>query len=584
MEKIQSDYNNMIRALEKKVEILMTEQVMDEQRLDYGGYFSGPTAKNVLGANYELGFASPYHVGNALFITMLGYAYLSPESRYYNEDAILDRLSLSISFQERCRRTSGLFDLPFTNFDSPTDTAFSVASIGRVAWMAQKNTEIKGAKILEDLLKPYLIQSADAIAPAGFHTPNHRWVIVGALSQVMELYPENDYSNTIELYLAEGIDINEDGEYSERSSGAYNAVINTHLIQAAESLNRWELLESVSRNLEFMTYLFHEDWSVVNSISLRQDKGVKTIPVNILDSFYYMARHDNNAKYAKVAEGLLRNGGETNIDLIYWYARHPEWHEEGLQTDQVTFNAAKHMKSSNIWRVRRDKMSGTLATDVSGVFSLKYGEVQLREVRLFAPYFAGAKFKGETLEVEGNTATMILKSEFLLPQLPGYWMPLGREVPFGDLPFNNLEQRALNKRPEFTFILNVTEVEGGFDLYVQSEGGMDKVPFIVEFLFDVPGEIELQQASFPATADTTILLKEGYLTYRVGNDAITIGPGFYGHRSVNVATEGTGGATRIVMSDWTQIDRKIEIRCNRWTESEGPCFSSEGPARIERFN
>lgn len=580
MEKTQSDYNNMIRALEKKVEILMTEQVMDEQRLDYGGYFSGPTAKNALGTIYELGFASPYHVGNALFITLLGFAYLTLESKYYGDEGILARLSLAIAFQERCRRETGLFDLPFTNFDSPTDTAFSVASIGRVAWMAQKNTQIKGAKTLEALLKPYLIQSADAIAPAGFHTPNHRWVIVGALSQVMELYPENDYSEVIESYLAEGIDINEDGEYSERSSGAYNAVINTHLIQAAETLNRWELLEPVSRNLEFMTYLFHEDWSVVNSISLRQDKGVKTIPLNILDSFYYMARHENNAKYAKVSEGLFHNGGETNIDLIYWFARHPEWHEEGLPTDYVTFNISKHMKSSNIWRVRRDKMSGTLATGVSGVFSLKYGDVQLREVRLFAPYFAGAKFKGETLEVVGNTAVMTLKSEFLLPQLPGYWMPLGREVPFEDLPFNNLEQRALNMRPEFTFILNVTEVEGGFDLRIQTEGGMEQVPFIVECLFDVPGEIELQQASFPATADTSILHKEGYLTYRVGNDAVTIGPGFYGHRSVNVATEGTNGATRIVMSDWTQVDRTIKIRCGKWTESAGRCYSDRGPSKF----
>lgn len=578
---IQHEFKNIINALDNAVSILMKDQVMDKSRVDYGGFFSGSSAKEVFGDLYELGYASPYHVGNARYITLLGYAFLTPESKYYNQEEILKRLTLAVSFQEKCRRPSGLFDLPFTNFDSPTDTAFSVASIGRVAWIAKQHSEQEGARKIEKVLKPYLITSADGISTGGFHTPNHRWVEVAAMSQVMELYPEHDYKEVIESYLAEGIDVNDDGEYSERSAGGYNAVCNTHLLQAAEALNRPELLEPINKNLYNMIYLLHHDWSVVNNISLRQDNGKRIIPTNALDGFYYMARKNNDEKLSYVAKKLLSMGGEKNFDLIYWFARYPKWKESPLDEGEFVFDFAKHFKSSGIWRVRRNQLSATLATGVSGAFSLNYGKVNLRAMRLYSPYFAGAKFLAKTLEVLGNTARMVFKSEFLLPQLPGYWMPLGRKVPYEDLPFNNLEQRELKKYPEFAFTLEVTEVEGGFDLKILTEDGMEHVPFILEFLFDVPGQIELQTASLRAEADATLILKSEYLTYRVDDDAITIGPGFYGHRVVNPPEiEGTFGATRIVLTDWTQVNRKVEVRCSRWSEAEGDCYSANGPVAL----
>ena len=63
-----------------------------------------------------------------------------------------------------------------------------------------------------------LVQTAEPIMMAGgFHTPNHRWVLVAAQAQM--LYPELRVLPAVEAYLGEGIDINADGEYMERSTG-----------------------------------------------------------------------------------------------------------------------------------------------------------------------------------------------------------------------------------------------------------------------------------------------------------------------------------------------------------------------------
>ena len=50
-------------------------------------------------------------------------------------------------------------------------------------------------------------------------------------------------------YFVEPVDCTDDGEYSERSSGNYNAVVNTAMIMLCEELNDKRFLEYVERNL-----------------------------------------------------------------------------------------------------------------------------------------------------------------------------------------------------------------------------------------------------------------------------------------------------------------------------------------------
>lgn len=278
--------------------------------------------------------------------------------------------------------------------------------------MAGRNAEIEEAFKIERALKPYLLSSVKTLASGGFHTPNHRWVIMSAMAQVKELYPELEVENAINDYLFETIDINKDGFYSEKSTGIYNAVVNRQLIFAAESLGLEELLEPVRRNLHCMIDLMHDDWTVLTSISIRQDRGKSTVPLALADSLYYIARLDRYKRLSAAVRALLKLGGNKNTFLVYMFVRHPEWYESELSKGSISTNFIKHMPDLGIWRVRRNKLSATLITENVTPFSLKYGEVELKGMQIHMPYFSGAEYKGQRLTTKRNEARLLMKSEF----------------------------------------------------------------------------------------------------------------------------------------------------------------------------
>jgi hypothetical protein len=77
-------------------------------------------------------------------------------------------------------------------------------------------------------LETFARKAAESIMKSGFHTPNHRRVIVGALVQAQFLFPEIKADAIIESYLAEGIDIDVEGAYLENSIGVYDTVTNRY--------------------------------------------------------------------------------------------------------------------------------------------------------------------------------------------------------------------------------------------------------------------------------------------------------------------------------------------------------------------
>ena len=542
-------YENLVEKLGERVESILPCQIMDPSRDDYGGFFID-------------GVATPTSVN---MVAPLGHAYLLKGGKYYQNEEILKRILAIATFGRKIRRESGCFDLITTNFDSSPDTGFLVMAIAPVVRAARqaKTYGDKGAeKIVEELGE--IIQTAvPGMITGGFHTPNHRWVLVGALSQALELFPNLDGMGTIEKYLAETIDINTDGEYIERSAGVYNAICNRSLRLAADALGRPELLEPVRRNLDLSYHMLNADGTVVTSFSRRQDHGTRVVPGNMVDTYYYMARRDKNGFYAAVADWLYSTSPEAGW-ILEPFLTHSNWREDNLKRDRLPKSYSKVYPTSKLWRVRRNKTSATTGAGITTPFSIKHGQAELTSVNFCASYFSIAQFVGETFEEVNGQICMTHKSIDPDGRRPGYDMPLGREVAFDEF-YNTRKERNLYKLPPLFTTLEVKEIEEGFNLHITSTG-YNRVPFQIACDFVPGGEMDFGHGAIRGKANEILLLKGGSATYHVGNDAISIGPGAYGHRFWQMrGSESTPNTFRVLITFLTPVDHTLSIKYGTWS-------------------
>lgn len=553
-----SDYERAVCTLDESLAGKLDRQILDPERTDDGGQFS-----------MDLGFAGS-STGSSNLLAQLALAYVTPESRYYEDDEILDRTRRTAAFQQRVQRSSGLVDLHSANFDSPPDTAFAVAMVARAARVV-RNSDAAGSDEVESALRSFLVDAAKGMADGGFHTANHRWVMVDAIAKVHELYPREVFLEQIERYLAETIDINEDGEYTERSHAIYTNIVNRHLIGASLALNRPSLLNPVRRSLHSMMDLMNDDWTVVTAFSSRRDRDTQSIPVRGSGNFYYLARRDDDDRLAAGARALLEEGGwnrgDVAVQLLSYFARYPEWRESDLSDGRRETSFTREMADSGIWRVRDGPLSITVGTQTKNVVSFSYGDAKLAGLQVLTPYFGG-EFRGGNIEFDDGGATVSVDSSYWHEGLPGYFDPLGRPVAWGEL---ERDTRSVNRRPDFDIEVRVERVDCGVDVTVSATGGLSEVPFILELRFQSGGTLSFEGATVPAPTDDPIFHESGTLYYRNGTDTISIGPGFSNHRcSDPPGADGSDGLVRVLLTDWAPMERTVSIRGGSWFELGGP--------------
>lgn len=419
-------YDKLVAMNDEFAQAAMELQVLDPENRFYGGVIDP--------AN---GIAWPSHGGTPKDMAIWACALVNEDSRFYHSETLLKRLELAAQFMLRSQHADGSITPPWTNLHSPPDTAFVVSGLAQVYELLDAHTvEYAPVREAADKIRLFLERTLPALLTGGCHTPNHRWVLCSALGFMYKLTGRPELKERAEAWLAEGIDCTEDGEWTERSNGIYNAVSDIVMIFAAEHLGLPALLEPVRRNLRMMAYLIHPNGEVVTDYSGRQDYGYPFDMSGYFLAAKWLANRDKDPLFEAIAElagrSLRHPGGLPNHALL-GLLRYPELRQPAIppiplpEDYRVVLNGSfprerylsgmeaaghhgriYHSKlhpdfGAPIARHRHGKTSATVMTEANSFLALRHGSVRLLAVQL-ASAFAPGYVKLERMEVLEHAA------------------------------------------------------------------------------------------------------------------------------------------------------------------------------------
>ncbi len=471
-------------------------------------------------------------------------SWIAPHSKHRGAPEVLQRIRLAAQFLERSQTAEGNIDLLSTNFNSPPDTGFVVHNVATAAAIAK----MYGADEMLRALRPFLVKAAGGMATGGIHTPNHRWVVSSALAQVNDVFPDPAYTERIAQWLAEGIDIDEDGQFIERSTVTYNTVTDRAFTVLAAKLKRPELLDPVRRNLQAMMYLLHPDGEVVTEVSKRQDQFVRGTMAGYWFPLNYLAVHDGDRQFAALARGLGPEHARLSALLEY-----PELNGPLPQAAALPEDYEKWFGAVGLARIRRGKWDATMVLkENSRFFSARNGGAVINAVRFATSFFGKGQFVPDACVKED--AKYIFRQSLSAP----YYQPL---APAQKVDYKNWgmlrSQRRQTQVCKLEQSATVIEQKSGFELRLQSNG-TPGVPLAVEISLREGGKLEGCRPA-PHVADAWVLEKD-FATYRVGADTLRFGPGTAGHLLTQLrGAEPKLPGQSVYLTGYTPFDQTIRF-------------------------
>jgi hypothetical protein len=383
------------------------------------------------------------------------------------------------------------------------------------------------------------------MATGGVHTPNHRWVVSSALAQINEIFPDPSYVRRIDQWLAEGVDIDADGQYTERSTTIYNAICDRAFTVMAAKLNRPSLLDPVRKNLESMLYLLHADFDVVTEISRRQDRSTEGNMSRYWFPLRYLAVKDQNGQFAALANRYDESSASLPELMEY-----PEMSGGMPALIAPPDNYMRTFKEVGIVRFRRGLVSSTLLSGDATFFASRGHGLVIQAVRLACAFFGKGQFEGAAIGRAGDAYTLSQRLE------AGYYQPLDppQRVAAGEWGHIRAERRE-TQRCFLQQSVALKETAHGFQMRIQSEGTRG-VPIAVEINLRDGGRLEGCEIVEPGVA----LLPSGYAKYAGANGAVRFGPGIRKHRWTNIrgALPKLPGSS-VYLTGFTPFDHTVSI-------------------------
>jgi hypothetical protein len=501
---------NLIRLNDKQISDNPNPQITDPQSPDVGAICDGDGIPNALSTGG--------------YISLWAISVSCPESIHYASSNLLQLIEKGAQYLTKNQHSDGTIDLLSSNFHSPPDTAFSVDNVA-VAY--QLISGVKGAEKALIPLKKYLLKAGEALIVGGIHTPNHRWVVAAALLKLHSIWPDKRYVARAEEWLLEHIDIDPDGQYTEKSAGGYTAIVNRMLIEMAKGLKKPEILDAVRKNLHMTMYYVHPNGEVVTEASNRQDKGT----IKFLNSYYYsyrtLALLDQNGEFSAMCKLIDKSSGNRNSEHLNHFLLEPELWRELPAVKSLPTNYVKSFPYSGIVRIRRGQWDTTILSNNPGFLTFHKGNAVLQGMRIAASFFGKGQFQSSEIKQDGNK--WILKNALEGPYYQPY--PKDKIDPQGDLSKMPRTVRPKSEIQNLNYQVEISEHEEGILIDFDIKG-TEGVPVTLELIFRPGGKLKGVNPIAGKLNSNLFADQEG--TYSVGEDTIKFSPGLVVHKGINL--------------------------------------------------
>lgn len=506
---------HLLKGAEYRTKQFMGSQVGDPASLQYGG---------IKGDIWE---AKPtiYALTSALAV------YFHKDSCFYKNEQLYAAVNLALDFIERTQREDGSFDYPSCNFKSAADTSFCFKRLIAAYRLLVKygDSSDEAITVLKEKYLTIMHKALDAIREGGFHTPNHRWGIAAALLQGSNLFAEEEgfaagLKARADQYLAEGIDGDEDGEYAERSTGNYNAVVNNAMMAMYQETGDEAFLGYVERNLSMMLTYMDPDDTIFTQNSTRQDQGKLEYADKYFYQYLYMCSREHCPAFDGAAHKIIKDNmerGDLAPDCLHIVMNHDEMMGYHFKEYGFLEEYRKYFRHAGVLRVRKPSYTYTVLNGKSAflyfksqgtMLCVKIGE-SCCDIRNFIPQTIEELPDGCRLEAEAES---------------WYYLPFKEKQDTSDWWKMDQTKREKLISSRLKATLEIREKDQGLELHLKAEG-LDRLPLRLEIC--IPAGVTLEHPAFAleAAAGEGMILKDGYLEVHDGSVTMEIGPGFGEH-------------------------------------------------------
>ena len=502
-----------IKIQDKQLPNYQKYKVVQKENKYFGGYMDDAELPN---PHSTAGF-----IGKACML------WTCEESVFFQLPSLVPDIELALISLLKMQHTDGTIDLLSTNFHSTPDTAFVLEDI-IPAYHFIKERNHKNTEKLISLLKQFILNAAEALSIGGIHTPNHRWVVCASLTRINELFPNEKYINRINQWLAEHIDLDPDGQYTEKSTNGYSPIVNRSLITMAVGLNKPALLDDVKKNLIMTFYYVHPNGEVVTEASNRQDKGTIGNMHKYYHVYRYMALKFQDGSMASMCRLIEKTSTPEQLaGFLDIFLEDPSLWQELPPSKPLPTNYSREFPYSGVVRIRRENWDCTLLSNNTSWLTFHKGNAVLQAMRIATSFFGKGQF--QTAKIKAIDKNWVLQNSLEGP----YYQPLDADKisPDGDLDKMPRTLRLQSEVQELNYLVKVTELPTGVEVNFDISG-TDGVPVSLELIFR-PGGIFSGVSPIPNKKDT-YLFPSSIGSYTVGNDQITFSPGIILHKGVQL--------------------------------------------------